>query len=283
MTDSRRSARAARVAVAGFVVAVLAGAGLIAVYASGGQTQAEGVLLALGFVGVGVGLAVWARVLLDEPPLTEARHPMGSSSEDRTAIAEVVSEGPDDPARRRTLVRLLGAAGVSLGLALILPFRSLGPGREGALKHTAWRRGSRLVTADGSPVRADTLDRGGVLTVFPENALGSADSQAVLIAVDPARLVLPAGAPETVDGLVCYSKVCTHAGCPVGLYREPEGELLCPCHQSTFDVYVGAVPTSGPAARPLPQLPLGVGDDGVLIALGDFPEPIGPSFWDVHR
>ncbi len=86
-----------------------------------------------------------------------------------------------------------------------------------------------------------------------------------------------------VDGIVAYSKLCTHVGCPVGLYQAQEALLLCPCHQSTFDVLAGAEPIFGPAARPLPQLPLAVDDEGYLVATGDFEAPVGPGFWDRGR
>jgi ubiquinol-cytochrome c reductase iron-sulfur subunit len=104
----------------------------------------------------------------------------------------------------------------------------------------------------------------------------------VLIRVEPGQLQLAeaamAGAP---DGLVAYSKICTHAGCPLGLYLAATHELRCPCHQSTFDVLDGAKPVYGPAPRPLPQLPIEIAEDGVLIATGDFPAPVGPSFWEL--
>jgi ubiquinol-cytochrome c reductase iron-sulfur subunit len=123
---------------------------------------------------------------------------------------------------------------------------------------------------------------GSVITVFPQGREGSADSQAVLIRVEDGALQLPpdrlAGAP---GGLVAYSKVCTHAGCPVGLYETQTHRLLCPCHQSTFDVLRGAQPVFGPAARPLPQLPIEIGPDGLLRATGDFTEPVGPGFWEL--
>jgi ubiquinol-cytochrome c reductase iron-sulfur subunit len=83
----------------------------------------------------------------------------------------------------------------------------------------------------------------------------------------------------TVDGIIAYSKLCTHAGCPVGLYVQQLGELLCPCHQSVFDILAGATPVAGPAARPLPQLPIAVGADGTLVARGDFSAPVGPGYW----
>jgi ubiquinol-cytochrome c reductase iron-sulfur subunit len=81
-----------------------------------------------------------------------------------------------------------------------------------------------------------------------------------------------------VDGeLVAYSKICTHTGCPVGLLRTDDASLYCPCHQAQFDAARAAVPTFGPATRPLPQLPLGVDGRGYLIALGDFSQPVGPA------
>jgi ubiquinol-cytochrome c reductase iron-sulfur subunit len=86
-----------------------------------------------------------------------------------------------------------------------------------------------------------------------------------------------------IDGVVAYSKLCTHTGCPVGLYQAEAGLLLCPCHQSTFDVLDGARPVFGPAARALPQLPLGRNDRGELVALGDFSSPVGAEFWDRDR
>jgi ubiquinol-cytochrome c reductase iron-sulfur subunit len=69
----------------------------------------------------------------------------------------------------------------------------------------------------------------------------------------------------------------------VGLYQAGEAQLLCPCHQSTFNVLEGAKPIFGPAARALPQLPLGVDDAGYLIATDDFSDPVGPGFWDRGR
>jgi ubiquinol-cytochrome c reductase iron-sulfur subunit len=121
--------------------------------------------------------------------------------------------------------------------------------------------------------------------VFPEGFAGSSDAQTLLIRVRPGSLNLPperlAWVPEGTH--VAYSKICTHAGCPVGLYRAESQSLICPCHQSQFDVADGGKPFFGPAARPLPQLPLGVDDEGILVAQGDFPEPVGPAFWDRNR
>ena len=284
----RRERRATRVAGSAFLAALVAGIGLIVTYLRGGQTQVEGLLLFVAFAGVSVGLGVWVKVLIDEDDVTEERPVLASTPADVRAFETALDEAagappPASAARRHFLTRLLVATGASIGAALLLPLRSLGPSPRNELFRTPWRRNVRLVGYDGRPYRAEDLEVGSIVTVFPEHAVGSADAQAVLIAVEPGSLELDADAPETPDGLVCYSKICTHAGCPVGLYRAEAHELLCPCHQSKFDVLRGARPLSGPTTRPLPQLPLGVDDEGYLIARGDFPVPVGPAFWNIDR
>lgn len=268
------------VAVA-LAVSILGGLGLAVVYILGGQPQVEGALLGLALGGLGAGLILWGRRLLPDDDVVEARGPLGSPAAEREAAGEAAEAGAEDLGRRRFLTRLLLGALGALGLAALFPIRSLGPSPGRSLFVTGWRRGIRLVDEDGMAVRSDRLVVGSVITVYPEGAVGSADSQTVLLRVDPTDLRLPqermAWAPE---GYVGYSKVCTHAGCPVGLYRADTHSLLCPCHQSTFDVLDGASPTFGPAARPLPQLPLEIDREGFLRALGDFPEPVGPGFWD---
>ena len=79
---------------------------------------------------------------------------------------------------------------------------------------------------------------------------------------------MPGREDWTPDGYVAYSKLCTHLGCPVGLYEQELELLVCPCHQSMFNVRNGAVPQFGPAPRPLPQMHLGYNDEGYLIAHG---------------
>jgi ubiquinol-cytochrome c reductase iron-sulfur subunit len=272
----------AEVAVAlAFAVAAVAGVALLIVYALGGQTQIEGVLLMLALGGIAVGISVWGAELLPEVERIEERHPLRSPpATDDDGAESVVREGIT---RRRALIAMLGAAFGGLAAALAIPIFSLGPAPGGSLFQTSWRRGLRLVGADDKPINAGDVPLGGVVTVFPEGSPGSADGQALLIRVEPSLLQLPSDrAAWAPDGYVAYSKVCTHAGCPVGLYRANIHSLICPCHQSTFDVLHGATPTFGPAVRPLPQLPIQRQPDGTFVALGDFPEPIGPSFWDIH-
>jgi ubiquinol-cytochrome c reductase iron-sulfur subunit len=263
-----------------FGLSALASLGLVVLYLFGGQPQAEGVLLGLALGGLGVGLALWANALLHEGEVTEQREQLVSAPAERAAAERAL----DEPAvtRRRLLLRALGAATGALAGALAIPSLSLGPQPGSSLFRTRWRAGARVVDQDGRPLRPTDLPLESVRTVFPEGAVGSADSQTLLIRVDQALLRLPADrAAFAPQGCVAYSKICTHAGCPVGLYRAEAHELLCPCHQSTFDVLRGALPVFGPAARPLPQLRLELDDDGYLVAAGDYDEPVGPSFWNL--
>ena len=273
-----------RTIAAAFTVSAVASIGLMVVYLYGGQPQLEGMLIAVALGGIGVGLVLWAKDLMPGGDAEEAKESHSSSPEERGELVDEMFPEEHDPGRRRFLARLLAFAGGALGLAALFPIRSLGsePGED--LLHTEWTEGARLFTADGTAVAVDTLEVGGILTVFPEDAIGSADSQTVLIRVDPGDLRLSDDQLEgTFDGYVAYSKICTHAGCPVGLYEPETYELFCPCHQSVFDVVAGAVPTGGPATTPLPQLPVGTDPDGNLVALGDFPEPVGPLFWRRDR
>jgi ubiquinol-cytochrome c reductase iron-sulfur subunit len=276
----RTTVRAERAIVAALGVSILASLGLIVLYALGGGAQLEGILLALALGGVGAAIVIWAIALLAAPIEVEERHSLESSGEERTGAREALD--PEQISRRRFLVRLLGGASAVLGAALVLPALSLGPEPGRDLFRTGWRAGSRVVDANGTPIRPGDLPLGSVQTVFPSGEVGRPDSQTLLIRVRAEDLRLAAGRADWApQGAIGYSKICTHAGCPVGLYRAEEHALLCPCHQSTFDVLRGAVPIFGPAARPLPQLPLEVDGDGYLVARGDFPEPVGPGFWDM--
>lgn len=183
--------------------------------------------------------------------------------------------------RRGFLLRMLGLAAGALGLAALFPLRSLGPDPGRSLFHTRWRKNSLVVDEQGEAVRIDTLKVGGAITVFPQGHVGVENSQTMLIRLSRDNVVTRSGREDWgPEGYVAFSKVCTHAGCPVGLYQQQYKKLLCPCHQSTFDVPDGATVTFGPATRPLPQLPLLVDDDGFLRAQSDYDEPIGPGFWN---
>jgi ubiquinol-cytochrome c reductase iron-sulfur subunit len=277
----RRATR--RIAVA-FVVATLAAVAFVAVYVAGGQVQLEGLTLAVAFAALGYGFAAWARYLLPDGDYVEEHEPFRSPPEARESFMREVSEtGPGGfpPLLRRTL----GVAVLTLAAAALVPLRSLlvrGPRPAEALDSTAWGPGVRVVTVTGERLRPEDLEEGTVVTVYPEgfsDVTSNSDFVTLLLRVDPRRLRLPEGREDwAVTGIVAYSKLCTHAGCPVGLFEQETQQLLCPCHQSVFDVLRGAVPVAGPAARALPQLPLEVGPDGYLQAAGDFSGLVGPTW-----
>jgi ubiquinol-cytochrome c reductase iron-sulfur subunit len=274
----RRGERAVGVC---FIVTTLAALGLAATYLRGGQPQAEGALLAAALLGLGFGFLLYARWLLPEEETTQAREELASPDEDRAGFERALDRGSRPVGRRGFLVTSFGAAVGALGVAFLFPALSLGPAPGRTLFRTAWRKGARLVTPDGTPVKVGDLDVGGVLTVFPEGATEDSDAQTLLIRVTPDALRPRRGREGWApDGYVAYSKICTHAGCPVGLFQTQTNELLCPCHQSTFDVTDGARPVFGPATRSLPQLPLSIDAEGYLVAQSDYTEAVGPAFWD---
>ena len=183
-------------------------------------------------------------------------------------------------------------------LALVIPgIRSLGPkpaksednlgSTDDSLFTTNWKKGSKLVTVSGREVFVDDLLLGGVLTVFPQGFEGTSPDQVILLRMavlgpdDPPYPLSPPGRSDWgVQGYVAFSKLCTHLGCPVGLYQEITQQLVCPCHQSIFNVNAGCVPEFGPAPRPLPQLPITVDSTGQLRANGSFDQAVGPGFWE---
>ncbi len=266
-----------------FIVAIASAIGLMVVYGftSHGNTQLEGLFFGLAFLGIGVAIVLWSKHLMPHEQVIQERHEMESSEEENDKFEELVQDTVGVVTRRKFLSRLGLASIGALGLAAIFPLRSLGPSPRDALFHTKWKSGARLVDHEGDLVKADRLQVGSILTVFPEGERPDDNSATLLIRV-PENDFKPMKGTENwaVEGNVAYSKVCTHVGCPVSLYRETTHELLCPCHQSTFDVLDGARPSFGPAARPLPQLPLAIDAEGHLIAQSDYREPVGPGFWN---
>jgi ubiquinol-cytochrome c reductase iron-sulfur subunit len=269
---------------------ILASIGFAFVYATSAQTQISAALLCVALGTLAAALVVWEHQLMPRAESTEARGSLPSGAEKDDAAAQTFLRGVDEVVGRRPwLIRLLAGAAGMVGVAVLFPLRSFAPTFASVddLTHTSWRKGSRLVREDGTIVRASDLEVNSVLTVFPEGHVGPqfanvmAHDATVLVRVPTDELRLPAErAAWGPQGLLAFSKVCTHAGCPVGLYRAAARQLFCPCHQSTFDVLTGGTRTFGPAVRALPQLPIAIGQDGSLEALGDFPEPIGPGYWE---
>lgn len=238
------------------------------------STQVEGFALACVFGGFMIAALGWSEWILPHEQVVDLRDTYPQPPEERAGMVDWWEHSQANITRRKWLTRMLYSALGLFGLAALFPVGSLGPEPDGALFHTRWKRGVRLQRTDGSLVHRGDLNEEAVVTVFPEGSIGDSQSQAVLIKL-PDGLV--SNAP---DGYIVYSKMCTHAGCPVALYRSADRRLICPCHQSVFDVTDNASVVSGPADHPLPRLPIEIAADGYLRATGDFPQPVGPGFWE---
>jgi ubiquinol-cytochrome c reductase iron-sulfur subunit len=278
-----------------------------------GGFGASNMFIGLSMAGMllflGIGIIQWARKLMADQEIVEYRHPAASSDEDRAATIAALNAGLDESGiGRRPLVRnsLLGALGL-LGLPAVVMLRDLGPTPSQAadmdypgagIERTIWKKGMRVVRdVVGTPIKPADLEIGDLVNAEPDGIftggedgeplegvvlqINKAKGAVVVVRMEPDDIIPGKGRENwSVDGILCYSKICTHVGCPISLYERTTHHLLCPCHQSTFDLADSAKVVFGPAARPLPQLPLMVDDEGYLVAQDDFDEPVGPSFWE---
>ena len=254
-----------------------------------------GLGMALSLLGIGFGAVHWAKTLMPDNEVSEPRHRARSSEEARAAAVEIIklADGETGFTRRKLIRRTMYGALAFLPIPAVVIFGDLGPSVGDTLKHTMWKAGTRL-TKDptGIPIKASEVTVGSVFHVIPEGLAElehhkleeKAKAAVLLVRVNPEELnVSPERADWNYQGIVAYSKICTHVGCPVALYEQHTHHLLCPCHQSTFDLANECKVVFGPAARPLPQLPITVDAEGYLIAQSDFLEPVGPTFWDMRK
>jgi ubiquinol-cytochrome c reductase iron-sulfur subunit len=255
------------------VIAIIGSGCFIAAYFAGGDRLYEGLAMAVAAAGLSAAALGWAFWIVPPERVADEIETYPSPAGERSAESGEMRSDLRAVSRPRALLMLLSGALAAFAAALVVPIRSLGPAPDDSLFHTRWRKGSALVREDGTVVDVDGLNVDSAITVFPSGAVGDSQSQAMLIR-------LPDGVANSARGYVAYSRLCTHAGCPVALYRAAARELLCPCHQSVFDVVANGAVVSGPADHALPRLPIGIAGDGTLIALGDFPEPVGPGFWE---
>jgi ubiquinol-cytochrome c reductase iron-sulfur subunit len=264
--------------------------------------------LGIGFALLAIGLAAihWSKAIMSDKEFVEPRHATrGRDSTREAAIKAFADANEESGFGRRVMIRnsLIAALLASVAPGIVL-FRGLAPHSSpehpnagdpvALLEHTMWKEGMRLAhDPSGEPIRAADVTLGSAVHVIPEELAELSHSDGYLEEKAKAIVLLMRLLPEDLieaperedwsyDGIVAYSKVCTHVGCPVALYEQQTHHLLCPCHQSQFDVTDAAKVIFGPAARPLPQLPITVDDEGYLIARSDFTEPVGPSFWERH-
>jgi ubiquinol-cytochrome c reductase iron-sulfur subunit len=252
-----------------------------------------GIGITLALLGIGFGAVHWSKSLMDGHDLVEQRHGTRGSDATREKAVEVFTLGNQESGfGRRKLIRntLIGALVLSPLPAVVL-FRDLAPAADPVplLKHTMWKEGVRLTKdPSGTPIKASDVTLGSAMHVIPEGLNEShekleekAKAAVLVMRLKPEDLQISEGREDwNYDGIVAYSKICTHVGCPVALYEQQTHHLLCPCHQSQFDITREAEVIFGPAKRPLPQLPITVDDEGYLVARSDFTEPVGPSFWE---
>jgi ubiquinol-cytochrome c reductase iron-sulfur subunit len=250
-----------------------------------------GLGMAISLFFIGMGAIHWAKTLMPDTEVVAQRHELRSPDSDRKDFVDAVKSGAGAAGlgRRSLIKRSLGAA---LGLSALSPLlllRDLGPLPGKELEKTSWKSGTYLVTDPGNRrIKDSDLEVGAVAQVLPEIAdpehrkLSDIAKDAVLlIRLRPQEFNLEADKlAMTHDGIIAFSKICSHMGCAVALYEQQTKHLLCPCHQSTFDVTRGAKVIFGPSARPLPQLDITIDDEGYLVARQPFSEPVGPSFWE---
>jgi ubiquinol-cytochrome c reductase iron-sulfur subunit len=255
------------------------------------ETQWLGLSLGVAFALLAFALLVVANRLIVTEQLEED-YPQPPDRDEQERVVQIIEESGSKLSRRRLIAGAGAAAGSALGAALVVPAASMGPVLDTKeLYSTPWERGRRLVDERGKPYQQTDIETDTFYTAFPEGADREAlGSPLVVVRMDPAELELP---PERAGwapgGILAFSKICTHAGCAVALYRTPLNAdtapgpaLVCPCHYSTFDPADGGSVIAGPAGRDLPQLPLMIDANGGIRAAGTFNSPVGPSFWGVR-
>ena len=315
--DEVAERRAERQVATFFVISMLGALGFCVAYFSfdigenpdtflgrGTSNLALGVTLGLSLLCLGIGVIQWARKLMADVEIVEMRHPAVSPEEDRAVSIEAINTGiAETGIGRRPLVRntMIGALGM-LGLPAVVALRDLGPlpDVENTLEKTFWKPGTRIVNdVTGRPIKPSDMEVGGLVNAEPEGLVHPyageregveyVEGGQLLIEKSKAAVIVVRMEPKDVteetnnwgvEGIVAYSKICTHVGCPISLWEQQTHHLLCPCHQSTFDLADKGRVVFGPAARALPQLEIEVGPDGYLVAVDDFHEPVGPSYWE---
>jgi ubiquinol-cytochrome c reductase iron-sulfur subunit len=270
----------------------------------GASNLAIGTTLGLALLFIGMGAVQWAKKLMADHEIIEERHPVASPPADAATTLAAIKLGNEESGfGRRKLIRnsMIGAL-ASLGLPAVIFLRDLGT-LPGELPYrTVWRRGMRVVNdVTGEPIRPADLSIGQLVNAEPDTLVenhhddpppehnlegtpllnAKAKAAVILVRMQPRDITAyPSRADWGIDGILCFSKICTHVGCPISLWEQQTQELLCPCHQSTFDLANNGEVVFGPAARSLPQLPIGLDGEGYIIATSGFHEPVGPSFWE---
>ncbi|MGW4230200.1 cytochrome bc1 complex Rieske iron-sulfur subunit [Streptomyces sp. NPDC004980] len=304
--DERAARRSERAVAFMFTLSMLATVGFIACYVifpvdkivyiwPFGHVSALnfslGLTLGVALFAIGAGAVHWARTLMSDVEVADDRHAIEATPEVKAKVMADFADGARESAiGRRKLIRntMFGALAL-VPLSGVVLLRDLGPLPEKKLRVTLWAKGKQLVNMNTmEPLRPEDIVVGSLTFAMPEGLEEDAHDFQTQIA--KAALMIIRIEPDNIkdkrerewahEGIVAFSKICTHVGCPISLYEQQTHHVLCPCHQSTFDLSDGARVIFGPAGHALPQLRIGVNSEGNLEALGDFEEPVGPAFWE---
>ncbi|MGW7274793.1 cytochrome bc1 complex Rieske iron-sulfur subunit [Streptomyces sp. NPDC054864] len=304
--DERAAKRSERAVAFLFTLSMLATIGFIASFVSfpvdksvyiwpighiSALNFALGMTLGLALFCIGAGAVHWARTLMSDVEVADERHPIEAEPEVKAKVmADFKAGATESQFGRRKLIRntMFGALAM-VPLSGVILLRDLGPLPEDKLRHTLWAKGKLLVNMNtNEPLRPSDVAVGSLTFAKPEGLEEHdhdfqkeiAKAALMIVRIQPENIKDKQELEWSHDGVVAYSKICTHVGCPISLYEQQTHHVLCPCHQSTFDLSDGARVIFGPAGHALPQLRIGVNEEGYLEALGDFAEPVGPAFWE---
>ncbi|MGW2523397.1 cytochrome bc1 complex Rieske iron-sulfur subunit [Streptomyces sp. NPDC001617] len=304
--DEAAARRSERTVAMLFTVSMLATVGFIASYVAiphdkaifvfpighiNALNFALGLTLGLALFAIGAGAVHWARTLMSDVEIADERHPIEASPEVKAKVMADFAQGAKESALgRRKLIRntMFGALAL-FPLSGVMLLRDLGPLPGTKLRHTLWSKGKLLVNMNTNlPLRPADIAVGSLTFAKPEGLeehdedfqTEIAKAALMIVRIQPDNIKDKQELEWSYQGIVAYSKICTHVGCPISLYEQQTHHVLCPCHQSTFDLSDGARVIFGPAGHALPQLRISVNDEGYLEALGDFEEPVGPAFWE---
>jgi ubiquinol-cytochrome c reductase iron-sulfur subunit len=307
-TDPRAARRAERQVATMFVLSALCVVGFVVAYvaiptssfiALGpiGVVQLSNLVLGATFGGavllIGIGAIHWAKKLMADEEIVDERHPIGSPQEDKDAALEMFQTGLAESGfvERKIVRRTLIGALALFPIPLVVLLKDMGPLPGTSLRNTIWTKGTRIVVdVTGQPIKPEELAIGTLVSAQPANldevqaVDGNQNERAkasiILVRMRPEEIKSQQGQNWDYQGILAFSKICTHVGCPIALYQQRQHALLCPCHQSTFDLSDSGNVIFGPAHRRMPQLPITIDSDGYLVAQSDFHEPVGPSFWE---
>ncbi|MGW2086450.1 cytochrome bc1 complex Rieske iron-sulfur subunit [Streptomyces sp. NPDC001880] len=250
-----------------------------------------GLTLGVALFAIGAGAVHWARTLMSDVEVADDRHPIEATPEVKAKVLADFAAGAEESAfGRRKLIRntMFGALAL-VPLSGVVLLRDLGPLPEKKLRTTLWAKGKQLINMNTmEPLRPEDVTVGSLTFAMPEGLKEDAHdfqnqiakAALMIIRIEPENIKDKREREWAHEGIVAFSKICTHVGCPISLYEQQTHHVLCPCHQSTFDLSDGARVIFGPAGHALPQLRIGVNSEGNLEALGDFEEPVGPAFWE---